>query len=438
VPADLAMERRRRHAELEHVTQHGHARPLPGHLAQVVESGLHRQRVGVVGVVQQQAAPGQLLEPSAQRRELDAARPRFGLFEIVAERNEGADGRQGVLQIVPAAEAEIEGGPAPEGVDQRMRRAALDPRLGHTHVGALAAERDETARVIAQMGFEQGFVGGHDKGAPAHLGDDLGLGGGDLLDGAHELEVDGSDVGDDADVGLDDRGQLGDLTASAHGKLADEHLGGRLELEHGQRHADLVVVVAARRHDPRERREKGGEDVFGRGLADAAGDRHDPGGGTAPYGGGQAAQRALTVVDYDARRAGAHRGRGPLRDHCGDGAGGQRGAGEVAAVEARAAQRYEQVAGRGRPVVDGDARGDGPRIAGLEAAVTGGRRLCERQRDHRPPASPADPPPALPAGRVAADGCATGRPSAEAKPSSASSAAATSRSSKWIVSGPRI
>ena len=93
-------------------------------------------------------------------------------------------------------------------------------------VGALAAERDEAAGVVAQMGLEQAPRRPARRGAPlADLGDDLGLGGGDLLDRAHELEVDRSDVGDHADVGLDDGGELGDLPAAAHRQLADEHLG---------------------------------------------------------------------------------------------------------------------------------------------------------------------------------------------------------------------
>ena len=358
----------------------------------MVDRGLHRERVGVVGVVQQQAAPGQLLEPAAQGRELDAACPRLCFLEAVADGDEGADGGQGVLQVMAAAEAEVERRPASEGVDQGVRLEAAHLGLGHADVGALAAEGDEAAGVIAQMGLEQGLVGGRDESALAQLGDDLGLGGGDLFDRADELEVDRGDVGDDGDVGLDDGGELGDLTATPHGKLADEYLGGRLEGEHGERHADLVVMVAARGHDARHGRQQGREDVLGRGLADAAGDGHDRRSGAAAHRGREAAQRALGVVDHDARRAGPHGRRRPLLDDDGHRAGAERDAGEVAAVERWAAQRHEQVAGRRRPAVDGDAGRDGSRVAGLQAAAAGGRHLIERQGDHAPPsASPASP-----------------------------------------------
>ena len=244
-----------------------------------------------------------------------------------------------------AAEAEVERGPAPEGVDQGVRLVAPDLGLGHADVGALAAERDEATGVVAQVGLEEGFVGGHDQRALAQVGDDLGLGGGDLLDRADELEVDRGDVGDHGDVGFDDGGELGDLAATAHGELADEHLGGRLELEHGERHADLVVVVAARGHHPRDRREKGREDVLGRGLADAAGDGHDGGRRAAPHGGREGGEGAPAVVDHDPRRAGPHGRRRALLDDGGDRAGAERDAGEIAAVERLAAQRHEQVAG---------------------------------------------------------------------------------------------
>ena len=151
-------------------------------------------------------------------------------------------------------------------------------------------------------------------------------------------------------------------------------------------------MVAAGGHDPRHRRKQGGEDVLGGGLADAAGDGHDRGRGAAPHGGREIAQRALGVVDHDARRAGPHGRRRARLDDDGDRAGAERGAGEVAAVERLAAQRHEQVAGRDRAAVDGDPGGDGLRGACLEAAAAGGRRLLERQGDHATPAPPSDTP----------------------------------------------
>ena len=77
----------------------------------------------------------------------------------------------------------------------------------------------------------------------AQAGDQLGLRGGDRLDRAEQLEVHRADVDDHADVGLGDRGQLGDLAGAAHRHLEHEHLGAGRRAEDRQRQPDLGVEV---------------------------------------------------------------------------------------------------------------------------------------------------------------------------------------------------
>src|SRR5439155_2830408 len=63
----------------------------------------------------------------------------------------------------------------------------------------------------------------------------------DALHRLHELQVDGTDVRDDADVGSRDLAQVRDLAEAAHRELDDAHLRVRLEATEGERDADLVV-----------------------------------------------------------------------------------------------------------------------------------------------------------------------------------------------------
>ena len=81
-----------------------------------------------------------------------------------------------------------------------------------------------------------------------------------------------ADVGDDADVGLGDLAQLGDLADAAHRHLEHQDLGAGRRRQDRQRQADLGVVVLRARVDP-ERQERL-RDVLDRRLAGRAGDPH--------------------------------------------------------------------------------------------------------------------------------------------------------------------
>ena len=96
-----------------------------------------------------------------------------------------------------------------------------------------------------RCGSSSGSSTGTTAVAPgAQAGDQLGLGGGDRLERAEQLEVHRADVDDHADVGLGDRGQLGDLArrrASPSRAPAPRCRAGADEDR--QRQADLGVEV---------------------------------------------------------------------------------------------------------------------------------------------------------------------------------------------------
>ena len=84
-----------------------------------------------------------------------------------------------------------------------------------------------------------------------------------------------ANVHDQADVGVRDRCQLGDLAGAAHRHLEDERLDAAVGLEDRQRQPDLGVQVLAVRVDARPgAAQQRGEDVLGRRLAGGARDPH--------------------------------------------------------------------------------------------------------------------------------------------------------------------
>ena len=123
------------------------------------------------------------------------------------------------------------------------------------------------------MRREELLVVWHDAGGTRRqVADQLGLRRRDSLDRAQQLEVDGPDVDDHADVRLGDRDQLGDLADAAHGHLEHERLGSRLGLEERHRQADLRVQVLAVGVRCQVRAQQRREDVLRGGLAGGAGD----------------------------------------------------------------------------------------------------------------------------------------------------------------------
>jgi hypothetical protein len=143
----------------------------------------------------------------------------------------------------------------------------------------------------------------------------------------------------------------GDLARVVHAEL--EHRGavpGR-QPEHGQRHADLVVQVAARSQAGvvavRGRQDRG-QHLLDRGLAVAAGHRDHRQREAGAPGGGQVGERRQRVVDHQHRHRHRRRGRPGQRPAVHQqraGTRAQRLGDEFVAVEALAAQRDEEFAG---------------------------------------------------------------------------------------------
>ena len=63
----------------------------------------------------------------------------------------------------------------------------------------------------------------------------------DTVERIHQLEVDRTDVRDDADLRLRDLGELGDLAEAAHRELEHADLRVRFQAAERERHSDLVV-----------------------------------------------------------------------------------------------------------------------------------------------------------------------------------------------------
>ena len=194
-----------------------------------------------------------------------------------------------------------------------------------------------------------------------HAGEQAGLLVGDRLFRAHEADMRRSDIGHDADMGLDLAGQRLDLAGMVHADL--EHAVARFARQAGQAdgHADMVVERGRAGRGRRLGRQHGAQRILGAGLADRAGDAGDarlaaPAGSAAEtfqrlHGVGHADQRAAGILDI-ARHDG---GRGAALHRLGH---------EAVAVGRLALQGKEQVALADGAAVEGDAiglerRGDG-------------------------------------------------------------------------------
>ena len=205
--------------------------------------------------------------------------------------------------------------------------------------------------------------------------------------GAHELEVHRGHGRDEADVGLGDGGQLGDLAVTAHPHLEHERLGpgGRLEHRHGQ--PDLGVEVLAVGHRAQALAEHRGEDVLGRGLPHRARDPDHGAAQRAAPRGGQALQGRERVVGRDHGSGRCVEPVGVLGRHQHPPrAAVQRLRREAPAVDVLADQPHEEVAGPDRARVDHSARGTaGLRSRRDEPPAGGLRHLLRRPRAHAGP-----------------------------------------------------
>jgi len=297
---------------------------------------------------------------------------------------------------VAPGEAEVERAPVAERIDEDVGGVAARLRQDEVHVGLRSAERDHTAAKAGHVSIEEWFrVRDHSR-APAQLIDELGLGGGHVVHGAHELQVYRRDVGDHADIGQGDARELTDLPVATHRHLDDDDLGALLDVEERQRDADLVVQVGRGGHGARHGPEESGEDVFCGRLAGAAGDGHDLDAGAPAHLRAQTLQRRQPIVDDHSRGAGGQAGRGRGADHHRRRAGRQGLRGVGVAVVLVAAKPHEQLTARQAARVAADGADDGLWVAALEASATGRGDLHECQRQHALTTPRAVRPAALP------------------------------------------
>ena len=216
--------------------------------------------------------------------------------------------------------------------------------------------------------------------------DQLGLGGGDRLQRAEQLQVRRPDVDDHADVrarrspsarrsGPAPRIAISSTSTRSRRGARGSRAAGR------SRCCRLAGVATVRP----VRREQRGQDVLGRGLAGRAGDRHDPArapSSRATRGRAPAAPRSGSGCgEHGARGAGMRPRRAcARRDEHPPGAGAQRLRGELAAVDALARQPDEQLAAADARASRSPRARAGPRRV---APAPRGQQRCARDRATR-------------------------------------------------------
>ena len=251
VRADLLVVLALGRPELEHVAEHRDA-PSGGFLhGEIVQGGTHGQRVGVVAVVDDGCAAGERDALAAQRAEAHVDAPARAARRPPARRPPRPACCAGCGASRTAARARS--APPPATTTWRSGRASGTrpprsdaPSKCTSPPGPNVTTSSASRRYGSSSGSSDGTTATR---AVAHPHQQLRLGARDALERAHLLEVDRPDVRDHADVGLADRGQLGDLAEAAHRQLQHEHLGARRRREQLERQPDLGVEVrAARRH----------------------------------------------------------------------------------------------------------------------------------------------------------------------------------------------
>jgi hypothetical protein len=105
---------------------------------------------------------------------------------------------------------------------------------------------------------------------------DLGLRVSDGLDRLEELTVHFRHIGPHPKVWLRNLDQAFDLTGRTHAKLDHRDLRSGAQLEQGERDTDVVVEIAVTPEHAVTGSEGLRRQLFGRGLADASGNGHDP------------------------------------------------------------------------------------------------------------------------------------------------------------------
>ena len=169
---------------------------------------------------------------------------------------------------------------------------------------------------------------------------------------AEAVEVGPADVGDEAVVGLGNRGQQGDFAAGARPHLHHAELRRGIHRQQRQRHADVVVQVALRGAEHEALGEHAADELLGRRLAVAARDGQNRDAQRASVFAGQRLERRQHVVDEDAPLAGRRR----VVDYGPHGPFAQGFGGKAVAVERGAPKGEEKRVGNNPARIGRDVR----------------------------------------------------------------------------------
>ena len=343
-------------AELAHLAEH-----QPAHAAERaerIEARPQRAGIGVVRVVDQERAVQRRLQLETSGDALHRGQAGDDLVELDADRARGGGRAECIAQVVQTAERErrglaavrrdeLEVGAEPTGV-------ALRAHLVRHEIGRLLEpERQHALRGarIAPLRRER-VVGIDDRDAfGGQRAEHLALALRDAGEAAESFQVRRARVGHDADGRLRETREVRDLADVIRAHLDDGVAMLGRQLQQHQRHADVIVEIAAR--DQRlalARQDRADQLLRGR-LAVAAGDADQRNVELPSPLARECRQRAERIGCHDLRDLRSERalddrgGRTALRGRCD----------EVVAVEARTAQRDEQRAGLQRARIGGDA-----------------------------------------------------------------------------------
>ena len=220
VGADLLVEAALAGPELEHVAEHRDAAPARGGRGELVQCRPHRHRVGVVAVVDDDDAARQLDPLAAQA---PRTRPRSRPSAVDADARAAASAASALRDHVGLAERQLERRPA----RRRGERHAAVRRHEQAHVAA-RRRRSPSRRRSGGAARAAARRRGRPRCRPARSPAISSAFAAAIASSVPEqLEVHRADVHDHADVGLGDRGELGDLAGAAHRHLEHEHLGAR-------------------------------------------------------------------------------------------------------------------------------------------------------------------------------------------------------------------
>ena len=385
--ADVAVRSLRELPELRHVSEH---QPLaPGEPREHLDRGAHRARVGVVGVVDEPGAARCPPELQAPRHGAHRGKSRRDLLEAHPGAARGGRGGERVRDVVQAADREA---------DRDAPAGRIQPEAGAEPFGSNLAAHFRGA-VVGRGAHAEGehargreraperrelVVRVDDGGRPlGEAGDHLALGARHAFEAPEALEVLGAGIGDEANRGTRDVDQGRDLARVIGAHLHHRKAVRGLEAQQRQRHADVVVEIAARGETAARLSEDRGGHFLRGGLAVAAGDPDQrPAEGRAPAA-SRALERRLGVGHDDLRQ----RHRLPGVDQRAGGPLAVRGGDELVAVEARSLEGDEQLPAleRARVAHHVGVGGVGPR----EPPATGAREFDERALHAGRPASSA-------------------------------------------------